>query len=102
MCDVMSPWSICQAEQGTVGNNDSSLLQSDAHFMTTTVQSALHAPDRSQHTQEVRTTHVCTSLEGKQGQLTVDRWQDWDLNPGLFTRCLSHVVCHRQLSEARV
>ena len=103
MCDVMSPWSTCQAEQGTISNNDSTLLQSDAHFMTTTVQSALHAPDSSQHTQEVRTTHVCTILRGEtEGQLIVDRWQDWDLNPGLFTRCSSHVVCHRQLSAACV
>ena len=76
---------------------------SDAHFMPTTVQSALHAPDRSQHTQEVRTTHVCTILRGEtEGQLTVDRWQDWDLNPGLFARGSSHVVCHRQLSAAHV
>lgn len=61
VCDVMSPWSIGQTEQGTVGNNDSSLLQS-AHFTTATLQSVSHARGCTQHTQGVRTTHVCIIL----------------------------------------
>lgn len=35
-----------------------------------------------------------SSLDGKLREVTADRWQDRDLSPGVFTRCLSF-ICGR-------